>query len=164
MGFQSPLDMAKMKLTYRSAWPCGTGSTSNNCQRSQQHQIPLRSSWSTAPPISTALSCAAAADQFFRAGDRGGEGRDQHDPPPAQGLHPGSPVAVVFDAKGKTFRDDMFPEYKTQRPPMPDELREQIEPIHGIVRAMGLPLLWRVEADDVIGTLARQAAAQSRRW
>ena len=78
--------------------------------------------------------------------------------------YPGSPVAVVFDAKGKTFRDDMFPEYKAQRPPMPDELREQIEPIHGIVRAMGLPLLCveGVEADDVIGTLARQAAAQSR--
>ena len=50
-------------------------------------------------------------------------------------------IAVVFDAKGKTFRDDMFPEYKAQRPPMPDELREQIEPIHAIVRAMGLPLL-----------------------
>ena len=78
--------------------------------------------------------------------------------------YPGSPVAVVFDAKGKTFRDEMFPEYKAQRPPMPDELREQIEPIHGIVRAMGLPLLCveGVEADDVIGTLARQAAAQGR--
>ena len=78
--------------------------------------------------------------------------------------YPGSPVAVVFDAKGKTFRDEMFPEYKSQRPPMPDELREQIEPIHGIVRAMGLPLLCveGVEADDVIGTLARQAAAQGR--
>jgi DNA polymerase-1 len=76
--------------------------------------------------------------------------------------YPGSPVAVVFDAKGKTFRDEMFPEYKAQRPPMPDELREQIEPIHGIVRAMGLPLLCveGVEADDVIGTLACQAAAQ----
>ena len=76
--------------------------------------------------------------------------------------YPGSPVAVVFDAKGKTFRDEMFPEYKAQRPPMPDELREQIDPIHGIVRAMGLPLLCveGVEADDVIGTLARRAAAQ----
>ena len=76
--------------------------------------------------------------------------------------YPGSPIGVVFDAKGKTFRDEMFPEYKAQRPPMPDELREQIEPIHGIVRAMGLPLLCveGVEADDVIGTLARQAAAQ----
>jgi DNA polymerase-1 len=78
--------------------------------------------------------------------------------------YPGSPVAVVFDAKGKTFRDDMFPEYKAQRPPMPDELREQVAPIHAIVRAMGLPLLCveGVEADDVIGTLARQAAAQGR--
>ncbi len=78
--------------------------------------------------------------------------------------YPGSPVAVVFDAKGKTFRDEMFPNYKAQRPPMPDELREQIEPIHSIVRAMGLPLLCveGVEADDVIGTLARQAAAQGR--
>ncbi len=78
--------------------------------------------------------------------------------------YPGSPVAVVFDAKGKTFRDDMFPEYKAQRPPMPDELREQVEPIHAIVRAMGLPLLCveGVEADDVIGTLARQAGEQGR--
>jgi DNA polymerase-1 len=76
--------------------------------------------------------------------------------------YPGSPVTVVFDAKGKTFRDEMFAEYKAQRPPMPDELREQIEPIHGIVQAMGLPLLCveGVEADDVIGTLARQAAAR----
>ena len=78
--------------------------------------------------------------------------------------YPGSPVAVVFDAKGKTFRDEMFPEYKSQRPPMPDELREQVEPIHAIVKAMGLPLLCvdGVEADDVIGTLARQAGEQGR--
>ncbi len=78
--------------------------------------------------------------------------------------YPGSPVAVVFDAKGKTFRDEMFPDYKAQRPPMPDELREQVEPIHTIVRAMGLPLLCveGVEADDVIGTLARQAAELGR--
>jgi len=78
--------------------------------------------------------------------------------------YPDSPLAVVFDAKGKTFRDDMFPQYKAQRPPMPDELREQVEPIHAIVRAMGLPLLCveGVEADDVIGTLARQAAARGR--
>ena len=71
-------------------------------------------------------------------------------------------VAVVFDAKGKTFRDEMYPEYKAHRPPMPDELRRQIEPIHAIVRAMGLPLLCidGVEADDVIGTLAKQAEAQ----
>ncbi len=68
-------------------------------------------------------------------------------------------IAVVFDAKGKTFRNDMYPEYKAHRPPMPDDLREQIEPIHAIVRAMGLPLLMvdGVEADDVIGTLAQQA-------
>jgi DNA polymerase-1 len=78
--------------------------------------------------------------------------------------YPGSPVVVVFDAKGKTFRDEMFPDYKAQRPPMPDELREQVEPIHGIVKAMGLPLLCveGVEADDVIGTLACQAAEQGR--
>jgi len=70
-------------------------------------------------------------------------------------------VAVVFDAKGKTFRDDLYPQYKAHRPPMPDELVAQIEPLHAIVRAMGIPLLQvdGVEADDVIGTLARQAAA-----
>ncbi len=68
-------------------------------------------------------------------------------------------IAVVFDAKGKTFRDELYPEYKAQRPPMPKELQQQIEPIHAIIRAMGLPLLVveGVEADDVIGTLARQA-------
>jgi DNA polymerase-1 len=71
-------------------------------------------------------------------------------------------IAVVFDAKGKTFRDDMYSEYKANRPPMPDDLREQIEPIHNLVRAMGMPLLMidGVEADDVIGTLARQATEQ----
>lgn len=76
--------------------------------------------------------------------------------------YPDSPVAVVFDAKGKTFRDDMYSEYKANRPPMPDELREQIEPIHEIVKAMGLPFICEpgVEADDVIGTLARQASAE----
>ena len=75
--------------------------------------------------------------------------------------YPESPVAVVFDAKGKTFRDELYPDYKAQRPPMPDDLREQIEPIHDIVRAMGFPLFMEegVEADDVIGTLARQAEA-----
>jgi DNA polymerase-1 len=69
-------------------------------------------------------------------------------------------MAVVFDAKGKTFRDDIYPEYKANRPPMPDALAEQIGPIHDIVRALGLPLLSveGVEADDVIGTLVRQAA------
>lgn len=70
-------------------------------------------------------------------------------------------MAVVFDAKGKTFRNDLYAEYKATRPPMPDDLREQIAPIHEIVKAMGLPLLCvdNVEADDVIGTLAKQATA-----
>ncbi|MAT94238.1 MAG: DNA polymerase I [Halioglobus sp.] len=78
--------------------------------------------------------------------------------------YPDSPVAVVFDAKGKTFRDDIFAQYKANRPPMPDELREQIEPIHEIVKAMGLPFICEpgVEADDVIGTLARRASAEGR--
>ena len=69
--------------------------------------------------------------------------------------------AVVFDAPGKTFRDAWFPEYKAHRPPMPDDLARQIEPIHAVVRAHGWPLLMidGVEADDVIGTLAVQAAA-----
>ncbi|MDT8371105.1 MAG: DNA polymerase I [Gammaproteobacteria bacterium] len=71
-------------------------------------------------------------------------------------------IAVIFDAKGKTFRDDLYSEYKAHRPPMPDDLREQIEPLHAVVKAMGLPLLMidGVEADDVIGTLARQATEQ----
>lgn len=75
---------------------------------------------------------------------------------------PESQVTVVFDAKGKTFRDDLYAEYKAQRPSMPDDLRSQIEPIHNIIKAMGLPLLIEsgVEADDVIGTLARQATEQ----
>ncbi len=69
-------------------------------------------------------------------------------------------MAVVFDAKGPTFRNEMYPEYKATRPPMPDDLRVQIEPLHRIVQAMGMPLLVipGVEADDVIGTLAVQAA------
>ncbi|MBI3525281.1 MAG: DNA polymerase I [Betaproteobacteria bacterium] len=69
--------------------------------------------------------------------------------------------AVVFDAKGKTFRDDWYPAYKAHRPPMPDDLVRQIEPLHDCIRATGWPLLMvdGVEADDVIGTLARQAAA-----
>jgi len=73
--------------------------------------------------------------------------------------YPDSHIAVVFDAKGKTFRDDIYKEYKANRPPMPDDLRPQVEPIYDIIRAMGLPLLCvdGVEADDVIGTLARQA-------
>ncbi|MDH5784208.1 MAG: DNA polymerase I [Chromatiales bacterium] len=71
-------------------------------------------------------------------------------------------VAVVFDARGKTFRDDLFADYKAHRPPMPQELCSQIAPIHAMVKAMGFPLLMveGVEADDVIGTLARQAEAQ----
>ncbi|MCH2455507.1 MAG: DNA polymerase I [Idiomarina sp.] len=75
-----------------------------------------------------------------------------------------SHMAVVFDAKGKTFRSDIYEEYKAHRPPMPDDLRSQIEPLHNIVKAMGLPLLCidGVEADDVIGTLAQQAGDQGR--
>lgn len=78
--------------------------------------------------------------------------------------YPNSPFAVVFDAKGGTFRDELFAEYKANRPSMPDELRVQVEPLHASVRALGLPLLCveGVEADDVIGTLARQAAAEKR--
>jgi len=73
-------------------------------------------------------------------------------------------MAMVFDAKGKTFRNDLYPEYKANRPPMPEDLRQQIEPIHEIVKAMGLPLLVidGVEADDVIGTLAKQACKEGR--
>ncbi len=69
-------------------------------------------------------------------------------------------MAVIFDAKGKNFRHELYEKYKANRPPMPDELRVQIEPLHEVVRAMGLPLLIveGVEADDVIGTLARQAS------
>ncbi len=76
--------------------------------------------------------------------------------------NPHSRIAVIFDAKGKTFRDDIYPEYKANRPPMPDDLRTQIEPILQIVKAMGLPLLVidGVEADDVIGTLAQAAWQQ----
>jgi DNA polymerase I len=75
--------------------------------------------------------------------------------------HAASPMVVVFDAPGKTFRDDLFAEYKAHRPPMPDDLRSQIQPLLDAVTALGLPLLRiaGVEADDVIGTLARRAAA-----
>ena len=71
-----------------------------------------------------------------------------------------SHIAVVFDAKGKTFRDEMFEQYKSHRPPMPDDLRKQIQPLHDIIRALGIPLLVieGVEADDVIGTLAVAAS------
>jgi DNA polymerase-1 len=73
--------------------------------------------------------------------------------------YPESKLVIVFDAKGKNFRHDIYPDYKANRPPMPDDLRCQIEPIHDIIRAMGLPLLIipDVEADDVIGVLAREA-------
>ena len=73
--------------------------------------------------------------------------------------HPESPVAVIFDAKGKTFRHEMYKEYKANRPPMPTDLAEQIEPIHKIIKLMGIKLISipGVEADDVIGTLAEQA-------
>ncbi len=75
---------------------------------------------------------------------------------------PNGNVVVIFDAKGKTFRNDLYPEYKANRPPMPDDLRTQITPLHKIIAAMGLPLLVipGVEADDVIGTLAKQAHEQ----
>ena len=78
--------------------------------------------------------------------------------------YPESIVVVIFDAKGKTFRDDIYKEYKANRPPMPDDLRSQIAPIHNIIRAMGLPLICieGVEADDVIGTLSRIATEQQR--
>ena len=71
-----------------------------------------------------------------------------------------SHIVVVFDAKGKTFRDDMYSDYKANRPSMPDDLRSQIEPLHAVIKAMGLPILIvdGVEADDVIGTLAKQAS------
>ncbi|MET0845513.1 MAG: DNA polymerase I [Pseudomonas sp.] len=78
--------------------------------------------------------------------------------------YPDSPFAVVFDAKGGTFRDEMFAEYKANRPSMPDDMRVQIEPLHQSVIALGFPLLCveGVEADDVIGTLARSSAAADR--
>ncbi len=73
-------------------------------------------------------------------------------------------MAVIFDAKGKTFRNDLYSDYKANRPPMPEDLRVQIEPIHNIIRAMGIPLIVveGVEADDVIGTLCQQASEQQR--
>ena len=75
-----------------------------------------------------------------------------------------SHIAVVFDAKGKTFRNDLYDEYKAHRPPMPDDLRSQIEPLYRIIHALGLPLISipGVEADDVIGTIARQASLEKR--
>lgn len=78
--------------------------------------------------------------------------------------YPNSPMVIIFDAKGKTFRDEIYSEYKAQRPPMPDDLRPQIEPIHRMVEAMGLPLVIidGVEADDVIGTIAKQVGETGR--
>ncbi|GEN28740.1 DNA polymerase I [Halovibrio variabilis] len=78
--------------------------------------------------------------------------------------YPESPMAVVFDAPGKTFRDDLYSDYKAHRPPMPDDLRSQIVPLHACVKALGLPLLCieGVEADDVIGTLAHHATEAGR--
>lgn len=75
-----------------------------------------------------------------------------------------SHIAVVFDAKGKTFRDELFEQYKSHRPPMPDELRSQIQPLHAIIKALGIPLISveGVEADDVIGTLAVQATKEGK--
>jgi len=79
--------------------------------------------------------------------------------------YPADYIACVFDAKGKTFRDDLYPQYKANRPPMPDDLRSQIEPLHEAVRAEGWPLVMidGVEADDVIGTLAVAATARGIR-
>ena len=73
--------------------------------------------------------------------------------------YPKSQIAVIFDAKGKTFRDEIYTEYKAQRPPMPDDLRSQVQPVYDIIKAMGFPLLiiGGVEADDVIGTLTQEA-------
>ncbi|WP_281645318.1 DNA polymerase I [Parendozoicomonas sp. Alg238-R29] len=82
-----------------------------------------------------------------------------------QADYPGSTVVVIFDAKGKTFRDDIYPEYKAQRPPMPDDLRCQVEPLYEIIRATSMPMLVieGVEADDVIGTLATRATEANRK-
>ncbi len=79
--------------------------------------------------------------------------------------YPGSSVVVVFDAKGKTFRDDIYAEYKANRPSMPDDLRAQIDPLHELVESLGMPLLCvpGVEADDVIGTLAHEASKAGKK-
>jgi DNA polymerase-1 len=79
--------------------------------------------------------------------------------------HAADYIACVFDAKGRTFRDDLYPEYKAHRPPMPDDLASQIEPLHAAIRAEGWPLVVvdGVEADDVIGTLVRHAAQKGIR-
>lgn len=77
--------------------------------------------------------------------------------------YPESPISVIFDAKGKTFRDELYQEYKANRPSMPDELRQQVEPIHQIIQAMGIQIFVEdgVEADDVIGTLAKEASEKN---
>ena len=81
-----------------------------------------------------------------------------------QADNPNDQLVVIFDAKGPTFRNEIYSDYKANRPPMPQELREQIEPIHNVIRAMGLPLISisGVEADDVIGTLSEMATAEKR--
>lgn len=81
-----------------------------------------------------------------------------------QADNPNDQLVVIFDAKGPTFRNEIYSDYKANRPPMPEELREQIEPIHNVIRAMGLPLISisGVEADDVIGTLSQMATAEKR--
>ena len=81
-----------------------------------------------------------------------------------QADNPNDQLVVIFDAKGPTFRNEIYSDYKANRPPMPEELREQIEPIHNVIRAMGLPLISisGVEADDVIGTLSEMATAEKR--
>ena len=81
-----------------------------------------------------------------------------------QADNPNDQLVVIFDAKGPTFRNEIYSEYKANRPPMPEELREQIEPIQNVIRAMGLPLISisGVEADDVIGTLSEMATAEKR--
>ena len=81
-----------------------------------------------------------------------------------QADNPNDQLVVIFDAKGPTFRNEIYSEYKANRPPMPEELREQIEPIHNVIRAMGLPLISvsGIEADDVIGTLSEMATAEKR--
>ena len=78
---------------------------------------------------------------------------------------PAEHAVCVFDAKGPTFRDEWYPEYKAHRPPMPEDLRSQIEPIHEVVRLLGWPVLEvpGIEADDAIGTLARMAAQSGHR-
>src|SRR3990167_4818947 len=78
--------------------------------------------------------------------------------------HQPDQMAVIFDAKGKTFRDELYPAYKATRPPMPNELVQQIKPLHHIIKAMGLPLIMVdcVEADDVIGTLTENATKRGR--